>query len=242
MTQSENASAKVALIIAEVDIQHLKQNTKRNIDWNRIGYRNMFTSQKVIAFHDHAFYFRMLKKTIDSMIDTGQMDNLVKISYKRNLQSFGVTYNGPKVLAMSDLEFGFLIWVGCCCVSIIGFMIEQLFRLVKKTKHVALPVDRPISNVGTRYRSDQGEVENKQDQSEDIDQEETEVDEMRQNQSQSSQNQDLENVNQNIDTRSKPEGRNMEVHAEVHEADEMEESLLYFEAIIDSNERQKSGY
>jgi len=214
----------------------------------------MFTSQQLIAFHDHVFYFRMLKKTIDSMIDTGQMENLVERSYNRNLQSFAVVYNEPIVLAMSDLEFGFWIWVGCCCVSIVGFALEQLCRLVKKSKHVELPAERPISNVGTRYRSDEEKLDEvdqdqsediDQDQSEDIDQEETErigqhgTTDVNQR-IEISQNQELENINQINDTSSKPEERNMEVLVEVHQADEMEESLLYFEAIIDSSERWQS--
>jgi len=32
--------------------------------------------------------------------------------------------NGPKVLTMDDLEFGFIIWLAMICASILGFLIE----------------------------------------------------------------------------------------------------------------------
>jgi hypothetical protein len=257
MSKSRNASAKIALIIDEDHLQELNQYPQMYSGWNRIGHGNMFTSQQVIGFHEYAFYFRMLKKSIDNMIDTGHIENLVKRNYNTNSQNFDVADDDPRVLAMSDLGFGFWIWVGCCCVSIVGFVIEQLFRLFKKPELTAFSAERPISNVGTRYQSEQGELEEidqdqveevgqevserlDQEQSEESDQEQTDVEETSENQSQSSQNQEPQSINQSDNISNKTEERNMEVHAEVHQADEMEESLQYFEDMMDSNERRQS--
>ncbi|CAG9797953.1 unnamed protein product [Chironomus riparius] len=236
MTQSRNASAKLVLVIDEINLQALKQFTKTNPDWKRIANGNKFKSQQVFAFHDYAFHFRMLKKTIDNMIDSGQMENLIKNYYSNSPNNEDSYDDEPRVLAMSDLEFGFYIWIGCCCISILGFVFELLWSFFKDTK-TSIPVERPITNLGTRYRSDHEQSDEIDiDQTDEVDYGEFDKQKMRQD----GQDQEQQNTNQNDDINIEPEGHNVEVLAEVHQSDEMEESILYFEAIIDSNERRQS--
>ncbi|CAG9797955.1 unnamed protein product [Chironomus riparius] len=236
MTQSRNASAKLALVIDEINLQALKQFTKTNPDWKRIENGNKFKSQQVFAFHDYAFHFRMLKKTIDNMIDSGQMENLIKNYYSNSPNNEDSYDDEPRVLAMSDLEFGFYIWIGCCCISILGFVFELFWSFFKNTK-TSIPVERPITNLGTRYRSDHEQSDEINiDQTDEVDYGETNKQKMRQD----GQDQQHQNMNQNDDNNLEPEGHNVKVLAEVHQSDEMEESILYFEAIIDSNEKRQS--
>lgn len=188
----------------------------------------------------------MLKKTIDDMIDTGHMKNLVDMYYIKSQESY-TSYDEPKVLSLSDLEFGFWIWVGCCCISLFGFVLELIFNFFKKVEHP----ERPISNAGTRYRSDQN-------QSEEIDHEEPEEAEQRETignekletcqdeeqenhkTDENKQYQEPKHFSQKNHKFTKPEAELfMEVQAEVHQENEMEESLLYFEAIIESNEQRQ---
>ena len=234
-TQSQNASAKLALVIDEINLQALNQFTNTNPDWNQIDYGNMFKSQQVFAFHNHAFYFRMLKKTIDDMIDTGQMENLIKNSCS-NSENNRDRYDGPKVLAMSDLEFGFYIWIGCCCVSIFGFVLEFLWSYFRGTDATLLA------------ESEEGQSDgNDEDQSDEVDHEDIErFDDLEIEQNGTNeepkpgQNQEHQSMNQNDDINNNQNRYNIKVQAEVHQADEMEESLLYFEAIIESNEKRQS--
>ena len=109
LTQSQNSSAKIALIIDDFKLQEMKRLAGEDQHWFQIEYDTQFTTHQVVAFHDYAFYFRMLKKTVDTMIDTGFMENLMGKYYPKT-QSSKDPESGPKVLSMTDLEFGFRIW------------------------------------------------------------------------------------------------------------------------------------
>jgi hypothetical protein len=62
----------------------------------------------------------------------------------------------PKVLTMSDLEFGFVIWLGSCVLPLIAFIIEIIFKTVvnlRKREKVA-----PLSKI-VEVKSSQGQIE-----------------------------------------------------------------------------------
>ena len=212
----------------------------------------MFTSQQVFAFRDYAFYFRMLKNTIDNLIDTGQMEFLLR-KYYPNSQRFDNIYNGPKVLAMSDLQSGFFIWIGCCCLSIFVFIIEHQESNLRNTDAIFL-AQIIISYFQNLYHNDQEPLNRiNQDQLEKVDTGESEEDDelktiiSNQNETieidetdKNSQDQRSQNINQNNNLITEVEERKTEVVVEVHQADDMEESLEYFENIIAGYEKRQN--
>jgi hypothetical protein len=185
----------------------------------------------------------MLKKTIDNMIDTGQMLYLIN-TYFPNTEQYEIFDSGPSVLSMSDLEFGFVIWVVCCCVSLFGFVIELFYKLFQPCEQKVsgrmqkpVQIDRPTSNIGT-------DCENNDEQSDEaieVDQGESDsqkTEEINEHNDQEAEYHHTHQINElDINSVEHP----LEVYAEVHQTDEMEESLIYFEAIIDNNERQQSA-
>lgn len=81
----------------------------------------------------NAFYFEMIEKTVDSLIDTGILSYLIEKDIGKKLK-FGQAESEPKVLNMDDLSFGFNIWLGCCVFSAICFVIELVGWPIKKCR------------------------------------------------------------------------------------------------------------
>ncbi|KAL7042082.1 hypothetical protein ACKWTF_001019 [Chironomus riparius] len=231
-----------------------------NSDWNQIKNEHLFITQQVFAFRDYAFYFRILKNTIDSLIDTGQMEYLLR-NYYPNSQRFDNFYNGTKVLALYDLQSGFLIWFGCCGLSIFVFIIEHQYSNLRNTDFIFL-AKIFISYFGKLYHNYQEPLDRiNQDQSEKVDYNESddisydeleEVDHKEpienviliQEIDKNNQDQEIQKTKDNDDTNTEEEDEEgeeskMEVVVEVHQASEIEESLEYFENIILSNEKQQ---
>lgn len=84
-----------------------------------------------IVTKPNAFYFEMIEKTVDSLIDTGILSYLIEKDIGTKLK-FDQAENEPKVLNMDDLSFGFNIWLGCCVLSAAGFLIELVGWPIKK--------------------------------------------------------------------------------------------------------------
>lgn len=96
--------------------------TGTKYDWNRIS-DVLYTSHEAFVFFDLAFYFRMFKKTVDSLIDTGVMKYLTENYYSKKKEYIKAS-STPKVLTVKALAFGFNIWLGVCGCSIAAFIAE----------------------------------------------------------------------------------------------------------------------
>jgi len=72
----------------------------------------------------------MFKKTVDRLIDTGVMIHLSNEHYTRK-HSYYKVLDGPKVLSLDDVDFGFNIWFGFCLFSFLIFVIENMSQRLK---------------------------------------------------------------------------------------------------------------
>ena len=144
VSQSQNASAKMALCVDEISLNDFEFKRRKNHDWNQLD-EPLFTTHESFVFFDFSFYFRMLKKTIDKLIDTGVMKHLVDNHYLMR-KKFGKTQKGPKVLNMNDLSFGFNIWLGFCLISIAAFVAEKIFKLTRKPREIKFAKVHPIGS------------------------------------------------------------------------------------------------
>ena len=123
-TKSEDASAKIALCVDEFFQNDFENKTKKNLNWKQLD-DVLYTSHEAFTFFHTSFYFRMFKKTIDRLIDTGVMKFLAENYYTRKYK-FERIESGPSVLRIEDLAFGFNVWLGFCCISVPVFAIEVL--------------------------------------------------------------------------------------------------------------------
>ena len=128
-TQSQNASAKIALCVDEFFINHHSNSTRQSYNWHQLNDL-LYTSHEAFVFLQIAFYFRMFKKIVDMLIDTGIMKHYSD-NYFTNKLRFETTQSAPKVLCVNDLTFGFNIWLGFCCFSVLVFVAEMMAKKIK---------------------------------------------------------------------------------------------------------------
>jgi len=131
LTQSQNSSAKMALCVDEYFKNFIEFRTHKNHDWNQLEDVVLYTTYETFMFHNFAFYFRMFKNVIDNLIPTEIMSHLIETHYTRKWK-FEKFEDEPKVLSLDDLVFGFNIWLGCCLITFVVFIAEQIKRIKSK--------------------------------------------------------------------------------------------------------------
>ena len=136
-------SAKLALCVDEFNLNFIESEIKRNNDWNQLDNSVLYTHQEVFMFWSHSYYFRMYKILVDSLIPTGIMKYLVDTYYTKKLQ-FETFEEGPRVLSVDDLLFGFNIWLGCCLFSFLTYLAEKLFQFISQPRKVQFYKVHPI--------------------------------------------------------------------------------------------------
>lgn len=124
----------MALHVDSVVLNYYEEKHKRNFDWLRVN--GITETHDCFVFQEYDFSFPMFKRTIDKLIDTGIMQYLNENYYMKKIK-FDKPVTGPKVLSVSDLAFGFNIWLGCCLVSCGVFLLEIGVKLMKKVSFYA---------------------------------------------------------------------------------------------------------
>lgn len=121
----------MALCVDEYFQYHVESKMHHSFGWNKLQDVVMFTSYDAFAFHGHSFYFRMINKVINRLISTGIMKHLIENHYTKK-SKFVKVENGPEILNLEDVKVCFNIWIGCCVLSCLIFLLEQLERLRNK--------------------------------------------------------------------------------------------------------------
>ena len=111
----------------------------------------MFRTYEVFHFWSNAYYYRMFKKLIDSLIPTGIMKLLVEKYFTKKFK-FVKLEEGPKVLGVDDLLFGFKIWFGSCIISTLTFAVERLKKSLKKPRKIKFSKVVPINTKKKRIK------------------------------------------------------------------------------------------
>lgn len=124
---SRNYSAKTALLLEELYLKNLEYNTQ--VKWKNLELNDKVVFQLGYAFQQHSFSFRMLHKTVNSLINTGIMNHLVDLHLEA--KDLIEMKEKAKLLDINDLLSGFIIWMGLCGISIMVFLIE--FLLLSKS-------------------------------------------------------------------------------------------------------------
>lgn len=101
---------------------------------------NLMSYQLGLATSWNSFIFSTAQKAIRQLIPTGIPQEVKKFHLENLYHARQDDKRGPNVLRLSDLSFGFLIWLVACGVSSVVFMIEffvgkilfELRKLLKK--------------------------------------------------------------------------------------------------------------
>jgi hypothetical protein len=90
----------------------------------------MQVSQIGFSFFANNYFHRIADKSVQHLTSTGIMfwmiDNEIGFKYKFILKNY------PKKLTFENLSFGFVIWLGCCGISILVFACEIICSKLKK--------------------------------------------------------------------------------------------------------------
>ncbi|CAG9798469.1 unnamed protein product [Chironomus riparius] len=129
LTQSQNVSAKLALCVDELFQNIIEKDSKRNYDWNQLKNFALYTTHEVFVYRSHSYFLRMIDTLINDLIPTGIMKYLVENHFNKKWK-FEMVDEGPKVLNLDNLFFGFNIWLGCCLISFMSLIIELVVGLI----------------------------------------------------------------------------------------------------------------
>ncbi|CAG9811684.1 unnamed protein product [Chironomus riparius] len=137
-TQSQNSSAKIALIVDDImttfyDTQNIGQNP-----WNQLDDR-FFSTNIGIATQHSSFYFRMIKDTVDKLTDTGITTHLIKTRVLVR-RKYPKDESEPMILRIDDLLFGFNIFLGFCIISGLIFVVELILGVKCCRKNLSLEI------------------------------------------------------------------------------------------------------
>lgn len=100
---------------------------------NEIFKEILFTYQTAFGSYIFEFVRYTLEDTLQHIIPAGIPQHSIEYHrwalYGRWEQEID---GGPKVLAMNDLSFGLVLWLGACGVSFLGFCMELLHFKLRK--------------------------------------------------------------------------------------------------------------
>lgn len=127
MTQSQNASAKLALIIRQESIEFYESARKVASNWYTYSDFIVETTQCGLGMLKNHFFLEQLDKVIQRLVQAGIMEKLI-VKKIGNSKMF-VSLKSPKRFSVDNLSYGFVIWLGFCGISFAAFCFELFFKL-----------------------------------------------------------------------------------------------------------------
>lgn len=125
LTQSQNGSAKIALVMQENVVANVESLTRTPQDWNRLKDFSIQVSQHGLSFCGNTFFFKVANKAVQRLTSAGIMQKMIddRINALHKIK----TRKKPKQLTVDSLRFGFEIWLGFCGLSTLVFLVEYLY-------------------------------------------------------------------------------------------------------------------
>lgn len=103
---------------------------KRPKFWYQLKDFSLEVSQLGFAFFPNNFFLKIAEKAVQHLTSAGimfwTMENEIGSTYKF------LTRKNPKRLTVENLNFGFVIWLGFCGLSVVTFFGEVLYAKLKK--------------------------------------------------------------------------------------------------------------
>ncbi|KAG5679802.1 hypothetical protein PVAND_009340 [Polypedilum vanderplanki] len=157
-TQFNNGSAKLSLILQHQTIPVFNQLGDNYIPWIQLeeSYQTLLCS---FVFFPNHFLYQLTNDAVQRLTSAGIMQHLYDNYIKQDLkyEKKFIEESEPQVFALSDLDFGFYVWLGTCAVAIFVFLIELLGWLPKKYGKKEISKEK-IQNEVKNFIEDLGEV------------------------------------------------------------------------------------
>lgn len=124
ISQHQNESAKLAFYLTNQRLNQLNVITGHKSEIFQV----IMTRQIGFGMDRNYYFYSLIEETLQQLIPTGIVKHLNDyhqwVLYERYDSEKNV---GPKVLTMTDLEFGFVLWLIACLMCIAGFLLEVVY-------------------------------------------------------------------------------------------------------------------
>lgn len=129
-SQSQNASAKIALIIIEENLKGFDLVFKKPSKWYKIPNFSILVSQIGFGLSTNNYFFNNIDKLTQHLTSAGILRRFIDQCFPMKRQ-FTIEKKW-KVLIMEDLNFGFVIWFVSCAACIATLVAEVFVYLTIK--------------------------------------------------------------------------------------------------------------
>ncbi|CAG9805812.1 unnamed protein product [Chironomus riparius] len=138
MSQSQNATAKLAFIVQTLVLDMYYIHFSDRGKWHKLPNFNFQVSQSGFFVAHNNFMFEPIDNITQKLISAGIMNYLVQkcSSGLKNINEEVVWSS----LVLSSLKFGFVIWIECCGVCCIVFVVELLILKLFKGINTSLAI------------------------------------------------------------------------------------------------------
>lgn len=118
----EDSSVELAFYADENNLLEMNMDCQCS---NRILNEILATVQIGLAVDKNHFLFDLIEDTLQKIIPFGLVNHFIDLhKWILYRQDKDVSESEPKVLAIQDLSFGFVVWLISCIFAIAGFIYE----------------------------------------------------------------------------------------------------------------------
>ncbi|CAG9810907.1 unnamed protein product [Chironomus riparius] len=121
-TQSQNSSARIAMTMQSMVLDHYEWSTGDSKFWLQIPDTAVQVSHVGFSMFSNNFFMQGLNEVTEHLVMSGIMDKIVRdlMGTKRKF----IKGSEPQTLSIENLSFGFIIWMWFCGVCVLVFMLE----------------------------------------------------------------------------------------------------------------------
>ena len=108
-----------------------EKNFGKSLNWHKIPNYNLQVTNIGFTFGPHNFFFEIIDKITQQLTSAGLIDHFIEFCFpKAKHEDF---FRHWSVLKLENLEFGFIIWLGCCGICGGCFVVEIIANLARKS-------------------------------------------------------------------------------------------------------------
>lgn len=124
----QNPASKAAMLISGNDYKAIKAG---EINVPKILSQKFLYEPCGVCTRRHNFAYNLVEGTMTYLIQGGFPQYLFNYLLEFDLRPLVDPPSEPSVFSLSDLEFGFIVWLIACLISIVAFTTEILWYLVR---------------------------------------------------------------------------------------------------------------
>jgi hypothetical protein len=125
----KNVSAKL-VCVADLDFTNSRYWSNETF---LVLQEILLRAQEGFIFHRNHFIFHLTDNIVGELLPSGILQHSKEYHWFFTDLKDSYEERGPKVLRITDLSFGFVLWLAACCVSSIAFVTECV---IPKIKHL----------------------------------------------------------------------------------------------------------